>query len=70
MEWDWSGLEGITLILVVVISLIIFGLYIWSIIWAYQDAKRRNQYPILVAIMVALLSWPLGLIIWLDIRKR
>lgn len=70
MDWDWRGLEGISLILVVVFSIIIIGLYLWSIVWSYNDAKRRDQYPILVALMVAFLSWPLGLIIWLIIRRR
>lgn len=70
MEWDWRGLEGVSLIVAVVVGLVILGLYIWSIVWAYKDAKRRDQYPILVALMVAFLSWPLGLIIWILIRRR
>ncbi|EMR01627.1 hypothetical protein [Cesiribacter andamanensis] len=64
-----SGLSGLTLLLVVILGVAFLGLYIWSIVWAYNDAKIRNQHPVLVAIMVALLSWPLGLVIWLIVRR-
>ncbi|AKD05003.1 hypothetical protein POKO110462_18720 [Pontibacter korlensis] len=51
-----------------VLGLVILILYIWSIIWAYRDAKRRRRPGILIAIMVAFVAWPIGLIIWLIIR--
>jgi hypothetical protein len=43
-------------------------LYIWSIIWSYRDAERRGKPGWLVALLVALLSWPLSLIIWVLFR--
>lgn len=43
-------------------------LYIWSIIWAYKDAQKRRRPGLLVAIMVAFLAWPIGLVLWLIIR--
>ena len=51
-----------------IIGLIGFILYIWSIFWAYKDAEKRRRSGILIAILVAFVAWPLGLIIWLIIR--
>lgn len=50
------------------IALIGLILYVWSIIWAYKDAKHRRRSGILIAILVAFVAWPIGLIIWLVIR--
>lgn len=66
---EMYGYEGIGLAVVILLCVLLLGLYIWSIVWAYNDAKKRNQSPVLVAIMVALLSWPLGLIVWLVVRR-
>ncbi|MCC6795187.1 MAG: hypothetical protein IT366_08715 [Candidatus Hydrogenedentes bacterium] len=49
-------------------SLIIFVIYIGSVIWAFADAQRRGKSGCLVALLVLLLVWPVGLIIWLLIR--
>jgi hypothetical protein len=45
-----------------------FVLYVWSIVWAYRDAEKRGKEGILVALLVALLVWPVGLIVWVLIR--
>lgn len=66
---EWNSLEGISLIIVILIGLLVLGLYIWSIVWSYRDAERRGVSGILVALMVALLSWPIGFIVWLVIRE-
>lgn len=42
--------------------------YVGSIIWAYRDAERRGKPGWLVALLVALLSWPLSLLIWFVFR--
>lgn len=43
--------------------------YVWTISWAYRDAKARGKSGFLVALLVALLHpWPLGLIIWYVLR--
>ncbi len=49
-------------------ALLLLGLFIWSIIWAYGDAEDRGKSGCLVALLVALLSWPVGLIMWLVFR--
>ncbi len=42
--------------------------YGWSLLWIYIDAKRRGKDGLLVALVVGLLAWPVGLIIWLMSR--
>lgn len=37
--------------------------YVWSVVWAYGDAKRRGKPGLLVALLVLFL-WPMGLLIW------
>ncbi|NUM53893.1 MAG: hypothetical protein HUU46_09645 [Candidatus Hydrogenedentes bacterium] len=49
-------------------SLIVFIVYIGSVIWAFSDAQQRGKSGCLVALLVLLLVWPVGLIIWLLIR--
>lgn len=43
-------------------------LYIWSIVWAYKDAERRGKPGWLIALVVAFVAWPIGLLLWLIIR--
>ena len=56
------GLVGI------VLGIALLILYVWSIVWAYRDAISRGKPGWLVALMVALLSWPIGLLVWLVFR--
>lgn len=60
---------GIIVILIgAVFGLAMFVIYIASIIWAFGDAQARGKSGCLVALLVALASWPIGLIIWLVAR--
>lgn len=52
----------------IILALVVFIIYIWSIFWAYKDAERRGKPGWLVAIVVAFLAWPIGLILWLVVR--
>lgn len=52
----------------IILGLILLIIYIWSIIWSYKDAERRGKPGWLVALIVAFLAWPLGLLIWLLVR--
>jgi hypothetical protein len=42
--------------------------FIWSLIWSYKDAKLRGKHPLLVALMIALTSWPASILVWLIFR--
>jgi hypothetical protein len=61
------GTIGMPEILLLVLCGIV--LYVVSLVWAYRDAERRGQNGILVVLLVALVAWPLGLIVWLIIRR-
>jgi len=61
---------AILLVVYLVAGLAFFLLYLWSIIWAYGDAEDRGKPGCLVALLVALLSWPLGLLLWVLFRPE
>lgn len=63
-----SGLEWAIVAAIVVVGLVVLALWVWSIIWVYNDAEKRGTNGVLVALLVALVSWPLGLIVWLILR--
>ena len=44
--------------------------FIWSVFWAYSDAEKRGKSGCLVALLVLLVTWPVGLIIWVLIRPE
>lgn len=67
---DDSAASIIMIIIAIIIGLVCLALYIASIVWVYRDAQRRGKSGILVALLVALISWPIGLVVWLIVRKN
>ncbi len=55
---------------VMLLGLLFFGAYIVSIFWAFGDAERRGKSGCLVALIVAFLSWPIGLLLWIVLRPE
>ena len=47
-----------------------FCVYVVSILWAAADAQNRGKSGLVVALLVALAWWPIGLLIWLLIRPH
>ena len=62
--------ESIFGLLACAVSVVFLGLYIWSIFWAFGDAESRGKSGCLVALLVAFLSWPIGLVVWLVFRPN
>ena len=62
--------EGMTGVLVLFILAVFAILYFWSIYWAYNDAEARGKSGVIVALLVALCSWPTSILIWLAFRPR
>lgn len=60
----------VTIIVAAVIILILAAIYIASLVWVYRDANRRGKSGVLVALLVALISWPIGLLVWLLVRDK
>jgi hypothetical protein len=52
------------------VGLAVLILYVYSIFWAYGDAERRGKPGIIIALMVALLAWPIGLLVWIAFRPE
>lgn len=63
-----GNLGATELLLVMGIPLLLLVPYVWSIVWAYRDAEARGKEGVLVAVLVALVAWPLGLLVWLFVR--
>ena len=42
--------------------------WIACIVWAYRDAEARGKEPVLVALMVGLIPFPIGFLVWLFVR--
>jgi hypothetical protein len=63
MNYLWSYLQ-------VVISLVVFLVILgWIIRVCAQDARRRGKSPVLVTLLVVI-SFPLGLLVWLLFRPE
>ncbi len=60
----------VVMIFVLLFVTAILALVIGSIIWAFSDAEKRGKSGCLVALLVFLLPWPVGLIVWLLIRPE
>jgi hypothetical protein len=67
---DSGALPAIAIIFVILICLVFFVIYIASLVWVYRDAERRGKSGILVALLIAVISWPIGLIVWLIVRDK
>ena len=67
---DDSAFPIIIIIIAVICGLLFFAIYIASLVWVYRDAESRGKSGILVALLVAFISWPIGLIVWLIVRDK
>lgn len=45
-------------------------LWIASLIWIYRDAESRGKSGVLMVILIGIVAWPWGLLIWLAARPR
>ena len=50
--------------------IVIFGLLVWSLIWAYKDAEKRGKSGWLVVLLIFFMNWPMSLLIWLVFRPE
>jgi hypothetical protein len=68
MSTDSQTGMGLVIVLALFLGVAVLSLYLASIVWAFRDAAKRGKSGWLVAILVAFLSWPLGLVAWLVFR--
>lgn len=57
-------------IIMIIIGLVALVFFVWSVVWAFYDARRRGKSPWLVAMMVLFMVWPVGLVLWLMLRPQ
>lgn len=70
MEYSFSSFfTGLGLISIL-IGIVLLVFVVWSVIWSYYDARRRGKPPLLVALMVLFMVWPVGLVLWLMLRPQ
>ncbi|MGB2905492.1 MAG: hypothetical protein WBB73_00215 [Candidatus Aminicenantaceae bacterium] len=50
------------------LGLILLGLMVISLVWAYNDAEKRGRQGCLVVILLFLFSWPFSLLLWIVFR--
>ncbi len=62
--------ELIFAFLILPFILLILGLLIWSLVWAYGDAEKRGKPGWLVVLMVLFVNWPFSLLVWLVFRPE
>lgn len=62
-----SAIGPVEFWLLILLSLLL--LY-FSIRWVYRDAESRGKSGCLVAVMIALISWPASLLLWLVFRPE
>jgi len=61
---------GVSEAVIALVGLFALFLYIWSLVWVYGDAERRGKSGCLVAILAALIQWPVSLLLWLVFRPE
>jgi hypothetical protein len=60
--------EMLIVFLIVPFALLIFGLFIWSLVWVYRDAEARGKDGWLALVVVFFLNWPFSLLLWMLFR--
>ncbi len=57
-------------LLIVLLLYVLVTLPVWvaTLVWVYRDAERCRKSGILVALLVGLVMWPVGLLVWLILR--
>ena len=61
--------DGERELLMIAAAVLLLAAFIASIAWVYRDAERCGKPGILVALLVGLLFWPVGLLVWLILRQ-
>lgn len=51
-----------------ILGIIYVAVLIGSLVWLYSDAEARGKSGCLLVILILLIAWPLGIVIWLIAR--
>ncbi len=53
-----------------IIFLLLVSVYVYSLVYVYRDARRRNKGGVAAVLFVSLLLWPVSLVLWRIISRR
>ena len=67
---DLDLFETVLRLFVLCFTVAYCAVYTYSVVWTYRDAKARGSWPTFVAILVASVSWPFSLALWLHFRPH
>jgi hypothetical protein len=67
---DRAFMKIIFTILPLIVVLTVFAVYLWSGAWVYKDARNRGKPPMLVALLVLFVAWPISLLVWIALRPE
>lgn len=68
--YSGSGIGWFSLLLLVALGLVVLAAWAGSVAWVWRDAERRGQPGFIVAVLVALLCWPVSVGVWLLARPN
>ena len=57
-------------LVLLMLGLVVLAAWAGSVAWVWRDANRRGQPGFIVAVLAALLCWPLSLIVWVAARPN
>lgn len=61
--------QGVSIALLIVL-LLVGIIYIASIVWVYNDARKRGMNGAIPAILVAFIGWPISLVAYILLRPK
>ncbi len=50
--------------------LVLVVAWLWTSVLAFKDARRRDKPPVLVAMLVLLVGWPISVLVWIALRPE
>ena len=57
-------------IVVIPLEIILFCGFIWSLVWVYRDASKRNKNPSIAIVFLLVAGWPISLLFWHWLRPE
>ncbi len=66
---DESLFQDISITLLIVL-LLVGVIYVASVVYVYNDARKRGMNGLLVAALVAFIGWPVSLLVYLLLRPK
>jgi predicted Ser/Thr protein kinase len=63
------NLYNILLTILIPLAVITFPIWLATLAWVYRDARQCGKSAVLAPLLIGLLFWPIGLLVWLILRQ-